>query len=173
MIRFRILLAIGLLLAAAPESRAADCNGAYLDADTVAQCLKPHRFRNIKHGQTQQPAEAPASVNLWVHFDFDSATLGTDARISLDQVAQALATPALATLHFTIAGHTDAAGTAEYNQALSLRRADAVRNYLVQNGSVSAARLQIEGLGFTQPLNPADPLAAENRRVEIRTAAPG
>ena len=146
MIKFRILLAIGLLLAAPPQSHAADCNGAYLDADTVAQCLMPHRYRNIKHGQTQQPAETPASVNLWVHFDFDSAALGTDARISLDQVAQALATPALATLHFTIAGHTDAAGTAEYNQALSLRRADAVRNYLVQNGSVSAARLQIEGL---------------------------
>ena len=67
-----------------------------------------------------------------------------------------------------IAGHTDSVGTDEYNMGLSLRRAESVRNYLVDKG-IPADRLTIRGYGESQPV--ADNATAEgrfqNRRVEL------
>ena len=67
-----------------------------------------------------------------------------------------------------VAGHTDSIGTDEYNQGLSLRRAEAVRNYLVDKG-IAADRLSIKGYGESQPV--ADNATADgrfmNRRVEL------
>ena len=66
---------------------------------------------------------------------------------------------------FLIEGHTDASGGLKYNMVLSRRRADAVKNYLVGKMHVAPGRLQTVGKGPTEPLNPADPNAPENRRV--------
>jgi outer membrane protein OmpA-like peptidoglycan-associated protein len=66
-----------------------------------------------------------------------------------------------------IAGHTDAAGTELYNQQLSERRAAAVKAYLVRTGQIEEARLTAVGFGKSKPLNAANPMSAENRRVEI------
>lgn len=62
--------------------------------------------------------------------------------------------------------HTDASGTAEHSRALSQRRADAIRSYLIDRG-VDPYRVHAVGLGASRPKRPNDPLAAENRRVEI------
>lgn len=62
--------------------------------------------------------------------------------------------------------HTDASGNAADSQSLSQRRADAIRSYLIDRG-VDPYRVQAVGMGFNRPKRPADPLAAENRRVEI------
>ena len=56
-----------------------------------------------------------------------SAELQQDAQITLQQLGTALKDPSLAKYSFTIAGHTDAKGSPEYNQKLSERRAEAVR----------------------------------------------
>jgi len=61
-------------------------------------------------------------------------------------------------------------GSAQYNQALSQRRAASVKAYLIDQG-VQASRIGAEGQGFSELLDPADPSTALNRRVEV-TAMP-
>lgn len=70
-----------------------------------------------------------------------------------------------------VIGHADASGTPEANEALSLRRAEAVKAYLVQKGA-DADMLLIVGVGAKNPVNPTNPMGAENRRVEIGRTAP-
>lgn len=62
--------------------------------------------------------------------------------------------------------HTDGSGVAEHSRVLSQRRADAIRGFLVERG-VDPYRVHAIGMGAQRPLRPHDPLAAENRRVEI------
>lgn len=68
-----------------------------------------------------------------------------------------------------VAGHTDNRGDAEFNKALSIKRAESVRKYLVING-IEAARLSTKGYGDTEPAASNDtPIGrALNRRVELR-----
>lgn len=68
---------------------------------------------------------------------------------------------------YLIAGHTDARGPDDYNVDLSYRRAWAVKRYLMRHHSIPSWRLEVVGWGERYPRNPADPYAAENRRVEI------
>jgi OOP family OmpA-OmpF porin len=71
-----------------------------------------------------------------------------------------------------IEGHADASGTPEFNQQLSLKRAEAVKDYLVSKGA-DAQMLETIGRGAEDPKVASDPLSAENRRVEIgRQQAP-
>lgn len=99
-------------------------------------------------------------------FDFDSADLKPRNRELLSRVAGIL----LASKGFSLAvfGYTDDVGTKEYNQKLSERRAEAVRNYLVQAG-IDPALVDAKGFGKTNPrVNGATEEArAINRRVEI------
>jgi outer membrane protein OmpA-like peptidoglycan-associated protein len=77
---------------------------------------------------------------------------------------------------FEVVGHTDMRGTSAYNMELSLKRAQAVINYVVDNFAVPAAVLKPVGLGKTQPLcsSSTEDCHALNRRVEIRRcSAPG
>jgi hypothetical protein len=64
-------------------------------------------------------------------------------------------------------GHTDAKGSAAYNQTLSEQRAASVRKYLVQRFPLQPDALVSVGLGETQLKRPAEPTAGINRRVEI------
>jgi outer membrane protein OmpA-like peptidoglycan-associated protein len=72
------------------------------------------------------------------------------------------------TLHLQVEGHTDSVGTDEYNQNLSEHRAEAVRDYLVQQG-ISANTIGARGLGKTQPIasNETPEGRQQNRRVEL------
>ena len=78
----------------------------------------------------------------------------------------ALASPELRGLHFRIEGHTDNVGTAQYNQKLSLQRAEEVKRILIAN-RINPDQLVTEGKGFSEPANHQDLTAAENRRVRI------
>jgi outer membrane protein OmpA-like peptidoglycan-associated protein len=101
-----------------------------------------------------------------VLFRSAKSTLLSSAQVKLDQVANALlAVPAR---NIIVEGHTDSQGSTSYNQGLSQRRADAVRDYLVQKG-YPADRIQALGKGKGSPIaNNASPEGrANNRRVEI------
>ncbi len=67
---------------------------------------------------------------------------------------------------FVIEGHTDASGSPAQNLRLSRERAEQVRLYLVTLG-VAGERLSAVGKGASEPVNAADPRAAENRRVRV------
>ncbi len=109
---------------------------------------------------------------LLIHFDsdvlfaVDSAALDGASRASLEQVAQVIAEYRKTAV--VVQGHTDSTGSEAYNQRLSQRRADAVRNYLVGRG-VSHERMVAVGYGETQPVvSNANPDGrALNRRVDI------
>jgi outer membrane protein OmpA-like peptidoglycan-associated protein len=71
-------------------------------------------------------------------------------------------------LHLQVEGHTDSIGTDDYNQALSEKRAGAVRDYLVQEG-ISADAIKALGFGKTEPIasNDTPEGRQQNRRVEL------
>jgi outer membrane protein OmpA-like peptidoglycan-associated protein len=118
-------------------------------------------------------AEQPLSVNLYVNFAYNSADLTSDARITLDQLGAALRDPRLAAFSFVIAGHTDATGGVDFNQKLSERRADVVRNYLTRQFGIGAERLTARGYGKSQLLDPANPEDGVNRRVQVINVTAG
>lgn len=108
----------------------------------------------------------PVTLDLSVNFDFDSARLQASSKPLLNNLAQAMNSERLANLKFRVEGHTDAKGKNEYNQQLSARRAAAVQTYLISQ-SVDAVRLEAEGKGASELLDPQQPFASENRRVRI------
>ena len=99
-----------------------------------------------------------------VNFQFNSAELTGDSKPILDDVAKGLREHPRLTVE--VQGHTDSTGSATYNLALSERRAESVRAYLVSQG-VSASRLSAKGYGLTQPIASNKTAAGRqaNRRV--------
>jgi outer membrane protein OmpA-like peptidoglycan-associated protein len=69
---------------------------------------------------------------------------------------------------FRIVGHTDAVGSPAYNDRLSLLRAQEVKRHLVGDCGIAEERLEAVGVGQRHLLNPDDPAAQENRRVEFQ-----
>jgi outer membrane protein OmpA-like peptidoglycan-associated protein len=101
-----------------------------------------------------------------VLFRSAESTLLSSAQVKLDQVASALLD--VRARNLIVEGHTDSQGSTSYNQDLSQRRADAVRDYLIQKG-YPADRIQARGIGEGRPIadNASPEGRANNRRVEI------
>jgi outer membrane protein OmpA-like peptidoglycan-associated protein len=110
-------------------------------------------------------APAPARTFL-VFFDFDRADLSDRARAIIAEAAQN--STAIGTTRIEIAGHADRAGTPQYNQALSQRRAAAVAAELERRG-VARSNMTVQAFGESRPLVPTADNVREpqNRRVEI------
>lgn len=103
------------------------------------------------------------------HFDYAQSTLTKEAKLLLDKDVQTLKENPK--MHVRMAGYTSGEGTEEANQALSEKRATAVRNYLIEKG-IAAKRISIIGYGRTKPavyeVKPGDinsKEAKENMRV--------
>ncbi len=119
------------------------------------------------------PAPAPAPpmkkkiVLRGVNFDFNKADIRPDARPILDEAIRILKQEG--DVSVICAGFTDSIGSQEYNMKLSLRRANAVRNYLVAGG-ISPSRIEVQGFGKNDPVasNATADGRAQNRRVELR-----
>jgi len=132
----------------------------------LTEQLKPApRTRGLRNLSVEAATERP-SVSLLIQFDFDSARVRSESEQTLRNLAEALQSPALLQSRFAVEGHTDAKGSAAYNQQLSQRRAQAVRELLVRSG-VEASRLSASGKGATELADQADPYAAANRRVRV------
>ena len=104
--------------------------------------------------------------SFMVFFDWDKSDLTDKALDTISQAAQAYRSKGGARV--TATGHTDTSGPANYNMALSLRRANAVKDQLVHDG-VRAEDISVIGLGETSPMVPTPDgvREAQNRRVEI------
>ena len=191
----RSFLCRALLLALAVLSLDALAQNAVPSADEMIQQLKTPRTRSLRNlviqadpvagaasapGATNAGASsgtvassttppepvAPPSLSLNIQFDFNSSRVRPESIAALGNLATALSSPALAKSRFSIEGHTDAKGNADYNRKLSAQRAQSVKDLLVAKG-IDADRLASQGKGSSEPANPADPLAAENRRVRV------
>jgi outer membrane protein OmpA-like peptidoglycan-associated protein len=131
------------------------------------------------------PCEAPAAGQAFslegckvgdkvvlrgVNFEFDKASLTPDAKVLLDMVSDALL--ARPDIQVELDGHTDSKGSDAYNQKLSERRAESVKQYLVGRG-IDGGRMTTVGFGETQPIadNATDEGREYNRRTELKVTA--
>lgn len=116
---------------------------------------------------TQPREEAPNYNFRNIQFELDSYVLKTDSYAVLDQIYREMRKDP--NVRFHINGHASVEGSAEYNQKLSVDRANAVKIYLVNSG-VNANNLITVGYGATQPVasNETESGRSLNRRVEIK-----
>lgn len=147
-----------------PATAAPGCDGA-LEAPKAAPAPAP--------AAAPAPAPAPAPVAAEkityaadAFFDFDKSVLKPEGRAKLDDLVGKIQGINLEVI--IAVGHTDSVGTAAYNQRLSVRRAEAVKAYLVSKG-IEKNRVYTEGKGKTQPIadNRTAAGRAKNRRVEV------
>jgi outer membrane protein OmpA-like peptidoglycan-associated protein len=152
-----------LALAAGPDDR----SPGVVSAAQIEQALQPPSQPKTRGLSVRAKTETKQMIDLNIAFEYNSSELQPQASAQLKQLRSALTSDSLGKNRFMVAGHTDAKGSAQYNQQLSVRRAEAVKRYLVESG-VDAARLQAVGYGsehLAVPERPDDPV---NRRVEIR-----
>jgi|CZKC01.1.fsa_nt_gi outer membrane protein OmpA-like peptidoglycan-associated protein len=117
--------------------------------------------------------EVKIELDADVLFDFDKYNLRPEAADSLRKVGEVAKSYGNSAV--LIEGHTDSKGTHAYNMKLSENRAASVKNWLVQNANISAARISTQGWGETKPIAPnTNPSGTDNpagrqknRRVEI------
>jgi OOP family OmpA-OmpF porin len=115
----------------------------------------------------QPKAEPLPTIDIEVLFAYDSDNLTPQAMGKLSNLATALRDPRLRGSKLIFIGHTDAVGSASYNNTLSLRRAQSVASFV--QGTLGLPRGQIEavGVGFSRLKNLRDPASAQNRRVQL------
>ena len=145
-----------------PATAAVGCDGALQPAPAVAPAPA---------AVAPAPAPAPAVASKVTFaadafFDFDKAVLKPEGKAKLDDVASKVKDINLEVI--IAVGHTDSVGSDAYNQKLSVRRAEAVKAYLVSKG-IAKDRVYTEGKGEKQPVadNKTKEGRAKNRRVEI------
>jgi len=116
--------------------------------------------------QAAQAAAAGGPRAFTIFFEFDKAAISADADRVIAQAAETAKAGVFTRIRAT--GHTDTVGTPRYNMALSIRRANAVRDVLVREG-IPATQIVVVGRGETQLLVPSPDNMNEprNRRVEI------
>jgi outer membrane protein OmpA-like peptidoglycan-associated protein len=191
-----VLAAVALALSATTPFDRASADQAS-DVQKIIEALKPRKTRGLSAKPTQpeierakviddlktkaasrglsvperkQLAEAVSdkpSLDFVIYFDFNSATISSKSKASLDALGTALQDDSLKGASIMIAGHTDAKGRAEYNQSLSERRAESVQKYLNDNFKVPAADLTVVGYGAERLKDAQEPYAGVNRRVQI------
>lgn len=113
------------------------------------------------------PAASSGVLAIAIPFAFDSARLAPTAAPALDNVAEGFKLLGN-NAKIVIEGHTDAAGSAQYNLRLSKQRAQSVKRYLVKNHGLSPRVLVTAGKGQSEPLSGLEKTSKENRRVQFR-----
>ena len=141
--------------------------GAYQNNNISVMLGVSYKFGGPEAVAAPPPAPvAPQAPSFMVFFDWDRSDLSPQALNTIHQVSQAFKTKGSARV--TATGHTDKSGPDDYNMALSLRRANTVKDALVRDG-VPATAISVLGRGESQPLvQTADGVREpQNRRVEI------
>ncbi len=149
-----------------------------LDLAALRQQVLERARARVKNdpGPVNRPPIAPDLLKLPsfvtpVQFDEDTPIIQPASYQTLGRIADALVHASLLPYTFLIVGHIEASGKREANVILSQRRADAVRDVLVNTFKISAKRIQAIGLGEEQLLDPAHPSAAVNGQLQILTIA--
>ena len=171
--------ALGLFVSLAAQAQAPVLKGADVSEDALVEALiiegpqaaggVTRGFKPAKGADTAKAKPGPGKASLLITFPTDSAQLTAETQATLDVLARAVQSDALAGFAFKVEGHADARGDAEQNRQLSLLRAEAVVAYLISRHGILAERLQAVGKGSSEPLNTERVDAPENRRVTIVT----
>jgi outer membrane protein OmpA-like peptidoglycan-associated protein len=132
--------------------------------------VKNRTTRSLTTNEREQIAEIAKdrpSIDVEINFDYRSAKIGPSAVPSVTALGKALTSPELKGSTFVVAGHTDGKGSVPVNQDLSEKRADAIKQYLVDHFKIPASTLVTVGYGKTKLKNESDPFGGENRRVQV------
>jgi outer membrane protein OmpA-like peptidoglycan-associated protein len=146
--------------------------------DTAAQAkeasfvdkLRNRKTRSLSLGERQEIAEIASTkpkIDLEIRFDYNSADISKASMPAVQELGKALSDAALKGSTFVVAGHTDAVGGEGYNQDLSERRADTIKQYLTEKFGLNGSDLVTVGYGKTQPKDPNAPMDPVNRRVQV------
>ena len=155
----------GLSLAEPQIDRAAQAK-----EDTFLASVRNRKTRSLSLDEREEIASiasAKPNIDLEINFDYNSAEISKGSLQAAQELGKALSNPSLKGSTFVVAGHTDGIGGEAFNQGLSERRADTIKNYLVQKFGINGSDLVTVGYGKTKlkdAQNPADPL---NRRVQV------
>ncbi len=162
-----------------PATAAPGCDGAVAPAPKAAPAPAPAPAPKAAPAPAPAPARkaapAPAAASKVTYaadafFDFDKAVLKPEGKAKLDDLASKVKAINLEVI--IAVGHTDSVGSDAYNQKLSVRRAEAVKAYLVTKG-IEKNRVYTEGKGEKQPVadNKTAEGRAKTRRVEVDVVA--
>ena len=132
--------------------------------ESLASILYKPRYRSVDGVKTKQAN----AFGMMVNFVYDSTRILADSLPMLDSVGEMLNLEKVKNQVLVIEGHTDARGAEYYNDDLSLRRANAVKLYLIASFDIQPERLVIIGRGESNLYDSSDPDAALNRRVEFK-----
>ena len=158
----------GALIGAAAGGALGAGVGMYMDKQQAEfnRVLAEERRTNQMEIERLQNENLKITMNSEISFDYNSAQLTHSFQNSLDKVADILTRYPRSSIRIT--GHTDSRGSTEYNQQLSLQRAQSVGYYLSDRG-VGSSRIITEGRGESQPRATNDTEAGRqlNRRVEM------
>jgi peptidoglycan-associated lipoprotein len=126
--------------------------------------------REAEEAARREAARRRATIEEMVFFDYDDATIRSDAKASLDAKARILGEDR--SIRLRVVGHADERGSSEYNLALGMRRAQSIKAYLAGFG-VAADRVEIQSLGEERPLAQGHDESAwgRNRRGEFSVLA--
>jgi len=117
------------------------------------------------------PVEKPTFVLEGITFDIDKATIRPTSEVTLKEAGSVM--QKFSSVKVRIEGHTDSTGSDAYNQGLSERRANSVKDYLVTNFSIDAGRIDTVGFGEAKPIadNKTKEGRAQNRRIQFVVTA--
>jgi outer membrane protein OmpA-like peptidoglycan-associated protein len=111
------------------------------------------------------------TFNFDIAFDVDTPIVQPESYQTVGRIADAMVHSSLLPYTFLVVGHIEANGKREANAILSQRRADAIREILVNTFKISAKRIQSVGLGEEQLLDSARPTAPVNNQIQVMTLA--
>jgi OOP family OmpA-OmpF porin len=178
---FASAIALTLTLAASPASAIDEESYWYAKGDPT---VPDGQLWTTSYGECWQSAypdgptnlppcvdDIPVSITVAINFEFDEyivpdTVVNPDVLVQIDEYIDRLqGTPQ--DEYVTVVGHTDARGSDEYNMALGMRRAEAVRDYIIRQGYPAENVGPAESLGKRDLLPDVDPFSVEQRRVVL------
>ena len=161
--------ALGAILGAAIGGAAGGIIGNKMDkqAEKIKTEIPGAQVERVGEGIIVSfPDKNPDGSKMGVYFDFNKATITSNSKIALDKLVKIF--NEYPETNILVEGHTDDKGTDSYNLSLSQKRADAVGDYL-KNQGIASSRLTIKWYGEAQPkvTNDTEEGRAINRRVEF------
>jgi len=138
--------------------------------ESFVDSLRNRKTRSLSLGEREEIAEIASTkpkIDLDIQFEYNSAKISQASLPAAQELGKALSNPALKGSTIVVAGHTDAIGGDAFNQDLSERRAETIKQYLTDKYGIAGADLVTVGYGKTKLKDPAAPAAAVNRRVQV------
>ena len=138
--------------------------------NTFLASVRDRKTRSLSLGEREEIATIASTkpnIELEIQFDYNSAEISKASLQAAQELGKALSNPSLRGSTFVVAGHTDGIGGDAFNQDLSERRADTIKNYLMQKFGIDGSDLVTVGYGKTKLKDAQNPADRINRRVQV------